>query len=855
MGKKIIVFADGTGNAYTTQESNIWRLYQALDLSGPDQIAYYIEGVGTSGIRLFAMIDGATGLGVPANVRKLYRFICWNWEPGDEIYVFGFSRGAFTVRCLVGLIRSQGLVPAKIEGDPVSHAEMQRNAMAAWRDYRRRTTPWSQSLPTIWIARAIRDGFLWLYHLGRHRGYVTVRRETLRQRRRLDVRIKFLGLFDTVEAYGVPIEELRRAVDWAIWPLSFRNRVLSKKVERVRHALSLDDERSTFQPLRFDMTDEKTGPAQRIKEVWFAGVHSDVGGGYPDDALAHVPLAWMAEAAEFATTDAAGVRTPTGLRFKLGTLEAFRARASAFGACHDSRAGLAVLYRYDPRVIADDEASGGVPVIHYSVAEKMVSGWENYAPITLPSSARVLLPDGSTHEIEGFSDETRVKAKGRISPEREKKMPSAIAAVEALREPDPAIVAFTRDAIWWRRVAYFVLVFFFIVLACLPLTAPWISEFALAAGATIANSLGLGKEYQPLASGLENWNSGFGTVLRTLAGVVAAFLPAFARPWTDAVANWPLASCVVGVAAIGAYSWNSSLRDRIAERTRLAWFSGVRDLAANAELVAKVDAGWTMRFARRMRESFVAGWVYRFTTGFVLPGLALGVCLLAALVTLSRATVSYRSGQGAFCPESPAHAAPGEDAQFTTDKLCWASGRKLEKGRHYTVRMEVTEPFFDPAAMTGGAGFLDRSFRYLAGLATRRSWSEDWFQPIGRIGKAGAAEWPLEEIDGSKAGSLAELEKVGPPAAPLGACDKVPESDIASVKDIWMKQKGRKTYISQFVAQADGEFFLYVNDALAAIPFGPTIDCFYANNSGKATIRIEPVPIPEDETTRFSRVR
>src|SRR6185503_19917470 len=99
-----------------------------------------------------AALDGATGFGVPANVRKLYRFLCLNWREGDEIYIFGFSRGAFTARTLAALIASQGLVPAVIGGEPVSHEEMARNVMSAWPDYRRETVPWKKSLPTIWIA-------------------------------------------------------------------------------------------------------------------------------------------------------------------------------------------------------------------------------------------------------------------------------------------------------------------------------------------------------------------------------------------------------------------------------------------------------------------------------------------------------------------------------------------------------------------------------------------------------------------------------------------------------------------------------------------------------------------------------
>ncbi|WP_249169771.1 DUF2235 domain-containing protein, partial [Bradyrhizobium liaoningense] len=259
-------------------------------LSQPDQIAHYIKGVGTAGWAPLAAIDGATGIGVPSNVRKLYRFLCWNWREGDEIYIFGFSRGAFTARTLAALIASQGLVPAEIKGEPVSHAEMERNAMSAWREYRKESVGY-RSLPTIWIARWIRDLLLIIYHfVCWHRSYCTVRKAMAGRK---NVKIEFLGLFDTVEAFGVPIEELRVAIDWAIWPISFRNHRPSRKAKHICHALALDDERTTFHPLRIDQS--RLANDQTVKEVWFAGVHSDIGGGYPESTLSFVPLVWMTE--------------------------------------------------------------------------------------------------------------------------------------------------------------------------------------------------------------------------------------------------------------------------------------------------------------------------------------------------------------------------------------------------------------------------------------------------------------------------------------------------------------------------------------------------------------------------------
>ena len=145
--RKYVLFADGTGNAFTKQESNVWRLYEALDRTKPNQVAFYIKGVGTASWAPLATLDGATGIGVPSNVRKLYRFLCWNWEPGDEIYIFGFSRGAFTARTLAGLISSQGLVPAESTAfrSRTPKCNEMRWPLGA---LSRRTVPWSKSLPT-----------------------------------------------------------------------------------------------------------------------------------------------------------------------------------------------------------------------------------------------------------------------------------------------------------------------------------------------------------------------------------------------------------------------------------------------------------------------------------------------------------------------------------------------------------------------------------------------------------------------------------------------------------------------------------------------------------------------------------
>jgi len=112
MAKNIVLLSDGTGNsAAKLLKTNVWRVYESLDLTDPDaQVACYDDGVGTSSFTPLALLGGALGVGLRRNVLRLYRFLCEHYDPGDRIYLFGFSRGAFTVRVLLGLICDQGII-------------------------------------------------------------------------------------------------------------------------------------------------------------------------------------------------------------------------------------------------------------------------------------------------------------------------------------------------------------------------------------------------------------------------------------------------------------------------------------------------------------------------------------------------------------------------------------------------------------------------------------------------------------------------------------------------------------------------------------------------------------------------
>src|SRR3984957_9929709 len=285
--KRIALFSDGTGNSSAkAQKTNVWRLFQALDQQNGDQIAMYDDGVGTSSNKYLAILGGAFGWGLKRNVIDLYKYVCRNYRKGDDIYGFGFSRGAFTIRVLVGLIAREGLVPFRYE------EELDHHAAAAYRSFRYKAFP-SKS-PIVWTFRKLRDGVLYIRNRIKGCGDNDDIRAATRDADRHQIPIRFLGLWDTVEAYGMPITQLKRGIDWVIWPMLFGDMKLSPNIQRAVHALSLDDERETFHPLLWDelweaeLAASDPAFAGRITQVRFGGVHSNVGGGYSEDRLSLV---------------------------------------------------------------------------------------------------------------------------------------------------------------------------------------------------------------------------------------------------------------------------------------------------------------------------------------------------------------------------------------------------------------------------------------------------------------------------------------------------------------------------------------------------------------------------------------
>src|SRR3954465_13581678 len=201
MGRNIVLLSDGTGNsAAKVWRTNVWRTFEALDLSGNDQVAFYDDGVGTSTFKPWAMLSGAFGFGLKRNVIDIYKFACVNYHSDDDnIFGFGFSRGAFTIRVMMGLILHEGLVQAD------SEIELDRKARAAYRAYRRKRyhTVWPFR-PEDWV-RSFRD---WVRPLPYDHG----------DNRQVG-KIRFVGVWDTVSAYGMPVDEMTRGISKYIYPL------------------------------------------------------------------------------------------------------------------------------------------------------------------------------------------------------------------------------------------------------------------------------------------------------------------------------------------------------------------------------------------------------------------------------------------------------------------------------------------------------------------------------------------------------------------------------------------------------------------------------------------------------------
>jgi uncharacterized protein (DUF2235 family) len=259
--KRLIVCCDGTWNRPDQLDqgvaapTNVAKIALALaeqDDAGNPQLLHYQPGVGTR--RRERLLGGGFGVGLSRNVQDCYRFLVDHYEPGDKLYFFGFSRGAFTARSTVGLVRNCGILR------PAERHRI-KQAYALYRHPDRDTEP----------AGIAAELFRRSYSCS-------------------DVFVDFVGVWDTVGALGIPIDGFRPPLLSKLW--TFHDTKLSRYVLHAYHAIAIDERRRPFRPTLW--VKQSDAGEQKLEQVWFAGVHCDVGGGYRDPSLSEIPLLWMA---------------------------------------------------------------------------------------------------------------------------------------------------------------------------------------------------------------------------------------------------------------------------------------------------------------------------------------------------------------------------------------------------------------------------------------------------------------------------------------------------------------------------------------------------------------------------------
>ena len=267
--RRLVVCCDGTWNSADRAKAdgegrtNVARFHDAVvegDVGGGvEQRRFYDPGVGT-GSWWDRLVGGAFGTGLSKNIRDCYAWLIANWRPGDELYFVGFSRGAYTARSLAGLVRNAGILRPE-------HAGRVGEAYDLYRDRSDDTHPDSERSKAFRARYAVTD----------------------------TVPISCVAVWDTVGSLGVPtrgpIGMLSRSRN------GFHDVTLSSRVQNGFHALAIDERRKPFAPTLWEIPERelaaRRASGQRVEQVWFAGVHSNVGGGYPDTGLSDLALAWI----------------------------------------------------------------------------------------------------------------------------------------------------------------------------------------------------------------------------------------------------------------------------------------------------------------------------------------------------------------------------------------------------------------------------------------------------------------------------------------------------------------------------------------------------------------------------------
>jgi hypothetical protein len=536
----------------------------------------------------------------------------------------------------------------------------------------------------------------------------------------------------------------------------------------------------------------------RLEQVWFTGMHADVGGGYPDESLSYVSLLWMIGEAE-----KAGLRT---LDLITGR---HRAMANSFGPLHDSRSGIGAYYRYQPRKVAAwldpvrpdtlslrDPAiadAGGprglVPEgdvkVHESVIARIQDGTDSYAPIVLPARFKIVPPSATgENQPQADSDSDDDRATGgrrRVLPLIGRDVARRFTD-ETLADARAGAIERLWNLVLLRRATYFLTVLATVALVSMPL---WIE------GApdplTLTGNHTFGWETLFLNDG-RNW-------IGSLVRLVALFLPAFLEGWIETYATHPFYFVLLIVAIVILMLASKKIERRMRDRARAAWLPTTgragaappRPLRPSVLQRLRISSGY-QRSVQIMKWHvlpnvifmplllFLGGWiVLAMATQVALPGLERSAVLCGAPTT-SKPLIQMRN-YIAFYAGNP----------------CNRTGGAVEAGRRYYISFEVKEPWFDgdiPATPLGlSPGAYPIATGYL-GVPLRRVIDARYLQPLIAIRSS------INGHDRLHIYPLTLTAQTAPdPRAP-----------------------GAGIYEGQFVAAAGGELFLFVNEAM--LPFG-----------------------------------
>lgn len=783
--KNIILLSDGTGNsAANPHKTNVWRLYKAINTSSDArQLVFYDNGVGTSSFTPLKLLGLAFGFGLRRNVLELYSDLCRVYNKGDKIFIFGYSRGAFTARFLSALICEQGIIK-KFENE----RDLKKQVEEAFENFRCR------NFKVAWLE--------WVFSSKRRKKINKQEPPASNSERYFgseepgDPLIEFLGVWDTVDAYGAPLDELTDAWDIVVYRLTAKDRNLSAKVGRAYHALALDEAREAFEPMLWNEAGETAAvesiDEERVTQVWFPGVHSNIGGGNPDDSLAYVSLNWMLK----------GAKTK-GLKFHEQVLEEYERTENIYGPIPDNRSGMANIYRYAPRnveVLSNDgpvkpnasseedkvvdEVRVEVPKVHHTVLNRIKHGGNGYAPIGMPK--RYVVVDGKGKIIpqknEALSEETFLLTETEEQAAQRRKLQGNVWV-----------------AVWRRKLVYLLTLFVVFIFLFYPYLYPIV--FVRIFGEHFIASLA-----DPLLGGISD-------VLRAIPSLIGK-IPGlgFLDGWANDYKNHPYPFFFGFVAIVTLLYISEKIKFKIRDRMRTYWShithgddKFLLDESGNSRFNYSkyFDSHVSISNNENKCNLSIFDKIERaYKTSITLITVLL--LLIFILFSLSRVAYSIFDVTGAICrvseEASQSITASGTKVHFDPKSFCFDAGVELEKGKRYKVIFEVAY-WKDETINADVHGWVDEppSWIYLF-TPLLRHYSAAWYQPVARIGNT----WFDRHID------------VQPRA----------EEGVAEL---------RKTYV--FTAKSTGRLFLYMNDAVLTFwPF--TYDFFYENNDGEALITI-----------------